>query len=59
VNDTFKIQKAPGGDLPLPRASTCFFLLYLPAYSTKEVMSSKMHYAIRFCGVIGPLDTRQ
>ena len=52
VNDTFKIQRAPGGDSPLPRASTCFFQLYLPAYSTKEVMSSKLHYAIRFCGLI-------
>jgi hypothetical protein len=47
----FKIQgpQGPARENPdeyLPSAQTCFFSLALPAYSTKEVLRSKLLYAI-------------
>jgi hypothetical protein len=33
----------------LPRAHTCFFSLNLPRYSTREIMSTKLKYAILHC----------
>ncbi|KAG6967158.1 hypothetical protein JG687_00004424 [Phytophthora cactorum] len=49
----FKLQTAqdPGAssqpDLYLPHAQTCFFALRLPAYSSKEVLRTKLLYAIQ------------
>lgn len=49
----FKLQTAqdPGAssqpDLYLPHAQTCFFALRLPAYTSKEVLRSKLLYAIQ------------
>ena len=31
----------------LPHAQTCFFSLSLPAYSTKEILRTKLLYAIQ------------
>jgi len=47
----FKIQedvKAQGEnkDVSLPSASTCFFSLALPKYSSKEILKSKLLFAI-------------
>jgi len=48
----FKIQKdainagSDRVDLALPSASTCFFSLTLPEYSTKEILKSKLLFAI-------------
>lgn len=36
----------------LPAAHTCFFQLDLPAYSTAEVMRSKLLYAVHHCQAI-------
>lgn len=36
----------------LPASHTCFFKLDLPAYSSREMMGSKLRYAIRFCNAI-------
>lgn len=36
-------------DLALPEAYTCFFLLKLPRYSSKEILREKLVYAINFC----------
>ncbi|RWS20383.1 HERC2-like protein [Leptotrombidium deliense] len=33
----------------LPESYTCFFLLKLPRYSSKEVLKAKLTYAIHFC----------
>ena len=46
----FKLQKdtlKKDGDKALPTASTCFFSLSLPAYSTKEVLKEKLLFAIQ------------
>lgn len=48
----FKMQSPQGDarerpDEYLPKAQTCFFSLALPHYSTKEVMRSKLIYAIK------------
>ncbi|KAG1701156.1 hypothetical protein DVH05_011392 [Phytophthora capsici] len=49
----FKLQTAqdPGAssqpDLYLPHAQTCFFALRLPAYTSKEVLRTKLLYAIQ------------
>ncbi|KAE9358639.1 hypothetical protein PF008_g2602 [Phytophthora fragariae] len=49
----FKLQAAhdPGAmgqpDLYLPHAQTCFFALRLPAYTSKEVLRTKLLYAIQ------------
>jgi len=39
--------RVPAAALPLPTASTCFSLLRLPRYRSKEVMRAKLLYAIR------------
>ena len=36
----------PGGDMRLPTASTCFHMLTLPEYSSKEVMEAKLIRAV-------------
>ena len=36
-------------DLQLPNASTCFFWLSIPNYSTLDVMKKKLQYAIHYC----------
>ncbi|RLN71766.1 hypothetical protein BBJ29_002386 [Phytophthora kernoviae] len=49
----FKVQAAhdPGTvnepDLYLPHAQTCFFALRLPAYTSKEILRTKLLYAIQ------------
>ncbi len=48
----FKLQGSQGDakekpDLFLPHAQTCFFSLSLPAYSTKDILRSKLLYAIK------------
>lgn len=46
----FKIQKDTGkkcGEQALPSASTCFFSLSLPEYSTKEQLKKKLLFAIK------------
>merc|ERR1712176_1707292 len=48
--DGFKIAGA--GDLPadsLPRAHTCFFQIDLPSYSSFDICSARVLYAIRNC----------
>jgi len=43
----FKIQKDLGGsDMSLPSASTCFFSLTLPEYTSKETLKKKLKFAI-------------
>lgn len=34
-----------------PKADTCFFILELPEYSTKEIMKSKILLAVNFDNV--------
>jgi hypothetical protein len=41
----FKIQRDSGGNDVLPSASTCFFSLSLPEYSSKEVLREKLTFA--------------
>ena len=46
----FKLQKdtlKKEGDKALPSASTCFFSLSLPPYSTKELLKEKLLFAIK------------
>jgi hypothetical protein len=46
----FKIQKDTlkiDGDKALPSASTCFFSLSLPPYSSKEILKEKLLFAIK------------
>lgn len=45
----FKLQKdvRENPDSYLPHASTCFFTLFLPDYSSKDVMRVKLLYAIK------------
>jgi hypothetical protein len=44
----FKILKdSSKGDNALPSASTCFFSLTLPEYSSKEILKSKLLFAIQ------------
>jgi len=55
----FKIQsfsRSPA-DSYLPVAHTCFFSLELPEYSTKDIMASKLRYAIYNCQAIDADDT--
>jgi len=42
----FKIQKHTGGEETLPSASTCFFSLMLPNYTSKEVLKQKLLFAV-------------
>lgn len=43
----FKIQKDSGGsDSSLPSASTCFFTLTLPEYSSKDILREKLTFAV-------------
>ena len=39
----------PAVDALLPRASTCFFWITLPAYSSKELLHRKLMFAIKHC----------
>lgn len=39
-------------DTRLPAATTCFFTLKLPAYSSVEVMAEKLRYVIQNCAEI-------
>ncbi|RHY44954.1 hypothetical protein B5M09_007850 [Aphanomyces astaci] len=36
-------------DALLPKADTCFFNIELPAYSSVQVMTEKLHLAINYC----------
>jgi len=51
----FKVQSAVGDDassnpdMYLPKAHTCFFSINLPRYSCKEVVATKLRYAISHC----------
>ena len=36
----------------LPTAQTCFLVLRLPPYTTKEIMSERIRYAIHNCRAI-------
>merc|ERR1711991_592449 len=50
----FKIQAAPDSvnekpDEHLPLAHTCFFSISVPRYSSKEILRSKLIYAIQHC----------
>lgn len=36
-------------DYFLPESYTCFFLLKLPRYSSKDILREKLKYAIYFC----------
>ena len=51
----FKIQTAVGDeaqvkpDSYLPKAHTCFFSINLPKYTSKEMMTEKLRYAITNC----------
>ena len=40
---------SPNVDHYMPRASTCFSSLQLPAYSSEQIMREKLLYAIRNC----------
>ena len=40
---------SPTPDLALPRAATCFHVLELPDYSTKDALRRKLLYAIEAC----------
>lgn len=45
----FKIQKElskESPDMALPSASTCFFTLSLPEYSTQDILRDKLHFAV-------------
>jgi hypothetical protein len=42
----------PDHDKSLPKAHTCYFQIDLPRYSTDEICSSKILYAIETCGEI-------
>lgn len=49
--------RVPDPDTYLPIAFTCFFILDLPTYSSKEVMTTKLRYAIHNCQAIDADDT--
>lgn len=44
-------------DLYLPVSHTCFFTVDLPRYSTKEILKTKLKYAIFNCIAIDGDDT--
>lgn len=41
-----KVDRTPNG---LPTAQTCFFQLRLPPYTTLEIMTERLRYAINNC----------
>ena len=43
------LDKHSNPDQFLPESYTCFFLLKLPRYSSREVLLQKLKYAIHFC----------
>eukprot|EP01094_Clydonella_sp_ATCC50884_P001983 TRINITY_DN1151_c0_g1_i3.p1 TRINITY_DN1151_c0_g1~~TRINITY_DN1151_c0_g1_i3.p1 ORF type:complete len:2019 (-),score=883.98 TRINITY_DN1151_c0_g1_i3:250-6306(-) len=43
-----RLDRAPV-DMMLPTASTCFFKVSIPAYSSKEILEKKLKYAIATC----------
>lgn len=43
------VKSLPSPDQFLPEARTCFFSLYLPAYSSQMVTTQKLHQAIQMC----------
>jgi hypothetical protein len=46
MNFKIQLQKTDFPDDFLPHAQTCFFSLSLPLYSTKDILKSKLLYAI-------------
>ena len=51
IRQHFIVQSANSSppDSYLPYSQTCFFKIVLPLYTTKEILSEKLIYAIRFC----------
>jgi len=47
-----KLAARAGGNAAFPMAHTCFFQTDLPAYTSREVMLSRLSAAISMCGVI-------
>ncbi len=43
------LDKHSNPDQFLPESYTCFFLLKLPRYSSRDVLQQKLKYAIHFC----------
>ena len=39
-------------DAALPQAYTCFLMLKIPKYSSKDIFAEKLRYAIRHCKAI-------
>ena len=54
IRQQFLVQSGSNSpaDEYLPTAQTCFFKLVLPTYSSRQILSEKLLYAIRFCRVI-------
>jgi ubiquitin-protein ligase E3 C len=47
LDPPFTVVRVEGGDDRLPQASTCFNLLKLPAYSSRERLRERLLYAVR------------
>jgi hypothetical protein len=47
-----KINSMPGGEKGMPVSHTCFFSIDLPAYPTKDILRTKLLYAIENCVAI-------
>jgi len=47
-----KINQMEGGDKRLPVSHTCFFSIDLPAYTSKELLQTRLLYAIENCVAI-------
>ncbi|XP_063677273.1 E3 ubiquitin-protein ligase HERC2-like isoform X2 [Bolinopsis microptera] len=43
------LDKYQPPDHYMPESYTCFFLLKMPRYSSKEILTEKLRYAINFC----------
>ena len=52
LSQRFQVMKVDRPTDGLPTAQTCFFQLRLPPYSSKEVMSDRLRYAITNCRTI-------
>lgn len=46
LTPAFTLQRADGGDQRLPTASTCFNVLKLPPYSSRQILRDKLRAAI-------------
>lgn len=51
-NFQFQVQATDNADGRLPTATTCFFLLHVPAYSCEAVLREKLNYAVQYCKAI-------